>query len=206
MIAAGGNRGEEQVVYPAGNLFALGVGATSAEGGVAPFSNRGIHIGVMAPGDVVDAPPADLPGIRDPLWLSPRARGHERHLTGCSAGDGPGCPDLDPGPNLTGEQLYQRMIALPDTHGAVYGQATDAAGEPVPFATVRLGPYQTTTNRDGMFRIGGIPPGLYLLEVAVAEPAGKTMGTVVLVAPGRETLLVLRCVPVPSPLALTAWA
>ncbi len=198
VIAAGGNHGEEQVVYPAGNLYALGVGASTAEGGVATFSNRGIHIRAMAPGVEVEAALPTYP-VYATRYGFPLGHGRmsgtsqaAAQVTGLAARMWAGEPDL------TVEQVYQRMIALPASQGAVYGQVRDSAGEPVPTATVSMGPYQTMTNQDGMFRISNSIPGIYLVEVAGMKHEGTITGTVVLVAPGRETLLELRYQSVPE--------
>ena len=50
MVAAAGNEGFRQVMYPAGYPGVLGVGATDPQNKRASFSNRGGHVDVVAPG------------------------------------------------------------------------------------------------------------------------------------------------------------
>jgi subtilisin family serine protease len=50
LVAAAGNEGIKQVMYPAGYPEVLGVGATDFNNKVASFSNRGPHVDVVAPG------------------------------------------------------------------------------------------------------------------------------------------------------------
>ncbi len=50
LVAAGGNEGARLVMYPAGYPGVMGVGSTDVNNNRASFSNRGSHIGVVAPG------------------------------------------------------------------------------------------------------------------------------------------------------------
>jgi serine protease len=50
VVAAAGNGGENQVIYPAGHPGVIGVGAHTQSGAVASFSQRGDHVDVVAPG------------------------------------------------------------------------------------------------------------------------------------------------------------
>jgi thermitase len=49
-VAAVGNSGNEQVNYPGGNNFVLGVSATNQDNRLAFFSNWGVDVGITAPG------------------------------------------------------------------------------------------------------------------------------------------------------------
>lgn len=53
IIAAAGNEGRNLVEYPAGYNFVLGVSATTETNELADFSNRGINIGITAPGTAI---------------------------------------------------------------------------------------------------------------------------------------------------------
>lgn len=50
LVAAAGNEGARQVMYPAGYPGVLGVGATDSNNERAKFSNQGSHVDVVAPG------------------------------------------------------------------------------------------------------------------------------------------------------------
>lgn len=50
IVAAAGNQGRDHIEYPAGYNFVLAVSATTAINDLAAFSNRGINIGITAPG------------------------------------------------------------------------------------------------------------------------------------------------------------
>jgi subtilisin family serine protease len=50
LVAAAGNEGMRQVMYPAGYPGVLGVGATDSNNERAKFSNQGSHVDVVAPG------------------------------------------------------------------------------------------------------------------------------------------------------------
>lgn len=50
LVAAAGNEGVKQVLYPAGYPGVLGVGATDSNNVLAKFSNQGSHVDVVAPG------------------------------------------------------------------------------------------------------------------------------------------------------------
>lgn len=58
LVSAAGNSGREEIEYPAGNLFVLGVGAASIDENdrinkfkTSSLSNRGRHISIIAPGE-----------------------------------------------------------------------------------------------------------------------------------------------------------
>jgi len=53
VVAAGGNDGADAVMYPAGYPDVIGVGALGKNNLISPFSNRGMHIDVVAPGEDV---------------------------------------------------------------------------------------------------------------------------------------------------------
>ncbi|MEK4503933.1 S8 family peptidase [Bacillus sp. FSL R12-0069] len=59
-IAAAGNDGHEQPIYPAAYNFVLGVSATDKTDRLASFSNWGSAVGITAPGtDILSTSPAD---------------------------------------------------------------------------------------------------------------------------------------------------
>lgn len=53
MVAAAGNEGKNLVEYPAGYNFVLAVSAVTKTNDLASFSNRGINIGITAPGTAI---------------------------------------------------------------------------------------------------------------------------------------------------------
>jgi len=59
MVGASGNDGESKVSYPGRSGYAIAVGATTAGGCVAEYSNQGAGIDLVAPGGGEDAAPAD---------------------------------------------------------------------------------------------------------------------------------------------------
>ncbi len=61
MVAAAGNEGYRQVMYPAGYPGVLGVGATDPGNQRTSFSNRGGHVDVVAPGQGILSTYTDRP-------------------------------------------------------------------------------------------------------------------------------------------------
>jgi subtilisin family serine protease len=63
VVAAAGNAATDVPYYPAASPFALAVGATDQDDRLAPFSNRGSHIAVVAPGvSILSTYPRHLSG------------------------------------------------------------------------------------------------------------------------------------------------
>jgi serine protease len=61
VVAAAGNQADAAVAYPARASSVIAVGATTATGCEAEYSNAGTDLDVVAPGGGVDAPNADDP-------------------------------------------------------------------------------------------------------------------------------------------------
>jgi serine protease len=61
MVAAAGNEGRATVSYPAASQYAIAVGATTADGCLADYSNFGSGLALVAPGGGSDAPFSDDP-------------------------------------------------------------------------------------------------------------------------------------------------
>jgi len=55
VVAASGNEGSQQIAYPARAPAAISVGATTADGCLADYSNGGSHLDLVAPGGGDDA-------------------------------------------------------------------------------------------------------------------------------------------------------
>lgn len=53
IVASTGNRGHEQIQYPAGYNFVLAVSATNEQNNRASFANWGSHVGITAPGTAI---------------------------------------------------------------------------------------------------------------------------------------------------------
>ncbi len=67
VVAAAGNQADAAVAYPARASSVIAVGATTATGCEAEYSNAGTDLDVVAPGGGVDAPNADDPWDARPL-------------------------------------------------------------------------------------------------------------------------------------------
>ena len=72
MAAASGNEGVRRLAYPARSTPVISVGATTATGCQADYSNSGSGLDLVAPGGGVDAPLADNP--RDVANCDPTRR------------------------------------------------------------------------------------------------------------------------------------
>ncbi|MGE0853683.1 MAG: S8 family serine peptidase [Hyphomicrobiaceae bacterium] len=53
LVAASGNNGAETIYWPAGFPGVIAVGAVALDGGVAPFTTRGAHVALCAPGESI---------------------------------------------------------------------------------------------------------------------------------------------------------
>jgi serine protease len=73
VVAAAGNQADAAVAYPARASSVIAVGATTATGCEAEYSNAGTDLDVVAPGGGVDAPNTDNPW--DALHCRPELRG-----------------------------------------------------------------------------------------------------------------------------------
>jgi len=102
----------------------------------------------------------------------------------------------------SGQSIRDLVIAMTPT-GVITGRVVDEYGDPVPDvyvraapvgADVKVGPYETTTNDLGDYRLFGLPPGAYMLSAAPYSAArieevrlGNTPPTVMLVTPTRPS-------------------
>ena len=63
------------------------------------------------------------------------------------------------------------------SQGSLTGIVHCFSGTPIQGTVIQLGPYSDTTNFEGMFSIGNIPSGPYILEVSIqGYPALPTQG------------------------------
>ena len=76
MVAAAGNQADAAVAYPARASSVIAVGATTANGCEAEYSNAGTDLDVVAPGGGVDAPNDDNPWDVAPLPARPGRAPH----------------------------------------------------------------------------------------------------------------------------------
>lgn len=72
VVAASGNQGEGRIAYPARSRYTIAVGATTARGCQAEYSNGGTGLDLVAPGGGTDAPNGDNP------WDQARCRPDRR--------------------------------------------------------------------------------------------------------------------------------
>jgi len=88
--------------------------------------------------------------------------------------------------------------AWADGAGVVRGTVVDEAGRPVGSAVVSIldSTFRTTTDDDGAFELGAVPPGSYRIE-AVGEGFAAAARVTVTVEDGKTTEVVFRLDPIP---------
>ncbi len=213
VVAAGGNDAKNELFFPAGANYALGVAATDGNDNLASFSDSGPGIAVGAPGVGILSTVPTYPnqeGVTgyDSISGTSMATPHVSAVGGMIFATSPNMSaamarmiveqSADNGNfgGQAGQQLGYGRVNLyravsgnlrPSSLGGIAGQVVDINGNPVgtnPTVTV-AGQSQTVVNATGLFRFYGIAPGSY---TAVVSAPGYPTGTFQIgVAAGADT-------------------
>ena len=214
LIGAVGNSGTTASAFPAANNHVIGTGAFNSTGAVASFSNRGIQIDVVAPGDSVPTTSLVAGGRYTALYHSASgtsmAAPHVAALAGLLAMASPGVtddavvrriqrsadlpqdgwsPDFGYG-RIDAERAITGANWRSSSLGGVSGQVQGAIGLAIAGATITLGSRSFTTEAGGLFRLTGIAPGDYTMTVA--SPGVTTLSVPVTISAGSDTPTQLR--------------
>ena len=121
MVAAAGNQADGAVAYPARASSVIAVGATTANGCEAEYSNAGDDLDVVAPGGGIDAPNDDNPW--DAAHCRPDEAGRSIFQQTFTRGVTPLRPARRLRGHLDGEPARDRHRRAADRHQAA-GRAT----------------------------------------------------------------------------------
>ncbi|NLF39764.1 S8 family serine peptidase [bacterium] len=117
IVASSGNDGREDVYYPAAYPSVVCVGAVDGEGNIAPFSNFGDAVDVVAPGVAVRT---TAPGMRDALFSGTSAA--TPFVAGALAAI------MGENPNLSPADAVKRLVESADNLGPAGWDPYSGAG------------------------------------------------------------------------------